>query len=137
MYTKQHPNHQTLDSFHPKCIQLLNQILKQDDHLDIVISSDWKYWVSLPEMQDFYRQQGIVKIPIAYTPYTPKYTWEHYPEQRSHEILTYIQDHNITEWVAVDDMNMSRYLSNFIHIDNPRIGIKHDNISQIIQILSS
>lgn len=79
MYLKAHPDNSTLVDFDPGCIQILNRMLEKDAHLEIVISSDWKYWVALDEMQEFYKRQGIKRAPIDYTPSTSEYNWESLP----------------------------------------------------------
>lgn len=70
---------------------------------EIVVSSDWKNWVSLSQMDDFYIDQNIIKTPVDYT----KNIFNKYSslsEQRAMEVKRYIEENNI-----VDD-------NKFIHI---------------------
>jgi hypothetical protein len=55
--------------FNKEAVQTVNSILDNNSEMQIVVSSDWRYWVMLPEMQDFYLSQGITKKPIGYTSY--------------------------------------------------------------------
>lgn len=135
MYTKIHPDHKTLDSFNPECIKILNEILENDPNIEIVISSDWKYWVSLETMQQFYKDQGILKYPIDYTPSTKNYSIKNYAQQRSLEIQAWVEKNLVTEWVAIDDLNMSSYLSNFVWIKNAQKGLEKSTIEKISNIL--
>jgi hypothetical protein len=132
MYTKKHPCPGKLDPFNTEAVSILNSILELDNTIEIVISSDWKYWVPLKEMCEFYQAQGILKTPIAYTPKTADYIWNQYPQQRSKEINTWLTDNmdvnNITKWVAIDDIDMRPYLDNFVWVSKPAEGILQDGI---------
>jgi hypothetical protein len=137
MYVNKHPNPGTLVDFDKDNIYLLNKILKTDENIEIIISSDWKYWVSIDEMRDFYRRQGIIKLPISYTKKTNVYNLSNYGEQRANEIKNYLESTtNITHWVSIDDIDMSKYLDNFVHIRQPTIGLKQEGIySSILKYL--
>ena len=135
MYTKKHPDHKTLDSFNPECIKILNKILETNSNIEIVVSSDWKYWVPLETMQQFYKDQGIHKQPIDYTPSTKNYSIKNYAEQRSIEIKTWVEKNSINEWVAIDDLNMSNFLNNFVWIQNSEKGLENSTIEKILSIL--
>lgn len=134
MYVKKHPNPGILDDFDKDNIDILNAILKIDETIEIVISSDWKYWVSIDEMREFYKQQGIIKLPIAYTEKTKVYTMNNYREQRAREIKKYLEElaSSITHWVAIDDIDMSNYLDNFVLITEVTDGLKQDGIYPLI-----
>lgn len=112
-----------LDNFDKKAIKILNEIIKETD-CEIVVSSDWKYIVTLEEMGWYYEQQGIIKKPIAYVDtidykeymdyihingygYGLAYESNHI---RSFEIKKYLVKHpEITHWVAIDDLDMRYY----------------------------
>lgn len=100
-----------LDNFDKKAIKILNEIIKETD-CEIVVSSDWKYIVTLEEMGWYYEQQGIIKKPIAYVDpiqydKLPNNKYYYAEDIRSIEINTYLENHpEITHWVAIDDMDM-------------------------------
>jgi hypothetical protein len=90
-------------------VRVLNEILLESD-ADIVVSSDWRLLCTLEEMQEFYKQMGVIKVPIGMTElYSTE--WEStgltLQEQRSIEIERYIEKHKPDKWVALDDMDLS------------------------------
>jgi hypothetical protein len=109
--------------FDPDSVIILNNIIQKTD-CEIVISSDWKTWVDLPQMQKFYSDQGIIKTPIAYTPKYERYDLSILAEQRSKEIKGWLKNSPVDKWVAVDDLDMRSHLDNFVFVDNPLLGIK-------------
>lgn len=134
MYLKEWPKTPNLVDFDKECVKVLNEIILKTD-CEIVISSDWKLWVSLDEMQKFYLNQGIIKSPISYTTHF-KYELN-IQTQRSNEILDWLEHNVIDEWVVVDDVDMSSYINNFIHIKDIKLGIKSNGIkNRIISILN-
>lgn len=137
------------DNFNKKAIEILNDIIKKTD-AEIVVSSDWKKWATCEEMGEYYESKGICKKPIAFTPnlntctihgnnfiWTPLWDLE---QERSIEIKQYLHDHpEITNWVAIDDLNMSDGedwknwgLKNFVLTPKSREGIKQSNIKEKI-----
>jgi len=122
MYIKRHPNPGTLDVFDSDAVRILNSILKADPSIEIVVSSDWKYWVSLERMRDFYKEQGIIKEPYDYTPKTEFYS-NPYESFRAKEIMSWLENNNVEAWVSIDDLDMRSYLKNFVWIDKPNEGI--------------
>ena len=130
MYTGKWPDRPILTNFDPEAIIILNSIL-QIENLEIVISSDWKYWVNLEEMGNFYTRQGIIKKPIGYTNNCSKESLT-IVESRSNEILDWLEKNQTTKWCCVDDLDMRQYLSNFIWIRDNKIGIKTEEIKDKI-----
>ena len=139
------------DNFNPGAVKVLNQILAETD-AEIVVSSDWRFDCTLEEMQDLYRKYGVIKSPIDYTPVSLPadcdYYWDpfdksEYEQTRSQEITLWLSEHpEVTNWVAVDDINMSERfddfgnklwgLSNFVHTKRMNEGIKQLSIKQKI-----
>ena len=138
------------DNFDPKAVSTLNSIIEKTG-ADIVVSSDWRYHATLEEMGEYYTMKCIIKKPIAYTPDLSECTWyldkdfEWTPgwdleQSRSIEIQQYLIDHpDITNWVAIDDLNMGNSeswkvwgLSNFVLTPRSREGIKQSGIKKKI-----
>ncbi len=91
-------------------VRVLNEILLESD-ADIIVSSDWRLLCTLEEMQEFYKQMGVIKVPIGMT---ELYSTEGFSkrgstleEQRSIEIEKYIEEHKPDKWVVLDDMDLS------------------------------
>ena len=130
MYTGKWPDKPTPIDFDSEAIVILNSIL-QIENLEIVISSDWKYWVNLEEMGNFYERQGIIKKPIGYTNTCPKESAS-IMECRSNEILDWLKENPTTKWCSVDDIDMRQHLSNFIWIEDAKLGIRTDDVKNKI-----
>lgn len=136
-----------MDDFDKKAVKVLNEIVEITG-CEIVVSSDWKNWGTLEQMQEMYVTRGI-KPPIDLTPmiqnctthnntfvWSP--TWE-LEQTRCLEIKQYLHDHpEITHWVAVDDLNLGKDvgdwgLDNFVHCKRPyNEGIKQSGVKEKI-----
>jgi hypothetical protein len=116
-----------MDDFDTEAIKVLNEILKETD-AEIIISSDWKKHGTLEEIQEMYKARGVIKLPIAVT---ESFQLE---SARVTEIQNFLVSHpEITKWVAVDDMNLSK-LENFVRTKpfGLKGGIKGDGIKEEI-----
>jgi hypothetical protein len=133
-----------MDSFDSKAVKVLNQIIEETG-CEIVISSDWKNWGNLEQMKKMYVTRGI-KPPIDLTPNMKDFDengfglfkWKNlYEAIRFTEIKEWLKNHpEVTHWVAVDDMNLSK-LENFVMTTKPyNEGIKQSGIKdKIIKFL--
>lgn len=107
------------DNFDEKCVNILNEVIKETD-CEIITTSDWRLEVTVEEMGKYYESQGIIKKPIdfthsmSYEEYVNYHVSETanymYEEIRAKEIKKYLAEHpEITHWVAIDDMDMRYY----------------------------
>ncbi len=147
------------DDFDDKAIKVLNSILEETG-AEIVVSSDWKRWANVEQMGEYYKQQGIIKKPIDFTPNLGQCDWiiDAYPggfmwsreweleQTRSIEIRQYLIDHpEITHWVSIDDLRMGKTgldysvpfvhdwgLDNFVETPFGSEGIKQSGIKEKI-----
>ena len=109
-----------LDDFDKGAVQILNQILKETG-AEIVVTSTWRLLSTVDEMREYYAQQGIIKIPIGFTPNL---------HNRTLEIETYLSENpNITNWVAVDDDRLN--VENFV-LTNFKTGLTESGIKEKI-----
>jgi hypothetical protein len=140
------------DDFDKKAIKLLNEIISETD-AEIVITSDWRYHATLEELREYYTNQGIIKKPIA----TTEMFKDIFPKEwsslrfraelefeRAKEISHWLSEHkSVTNWVAIDDLNMSEEffnkrgfesfgLNNFVHTIKENEGIKQLGIKEKI-----
>jgi len=129
-----------MDSFDTKAVKILNQITEETG-CEIVVSSDWKNWGDLEQMQEMYITRGI-KPPIDLTPDMKDFDedgfgffkWKNlYEAIRVNEILEWLKNHpEVTHWVAVDDLDLSK-LGNFVMTTRPyNEGIKQCGIKDKI-----
>jgi hypothetical protein len=137
-----------MDSFDDKAVKILNSIVEETG-CEIVVSSDWKRWGTLEQMQEMYITRGI-KPPIGLTPnlkdctiHGNNFIWSEkwdLEQKRSIEIKQYLHDHpEITRWVAIDDLDMGYEeewkpwgLENFILTPRSTEGIKQCGIKNKI-----
>jgi hypothetical protein len=129
-----------MDSFDGKAVKVLNSIIEETG-CELVISSDWKRHGTLEQMIAMYETRGI-KPPIDYTPNLKDFDenadgllkWRNqYDTIRVHEINEYLKNHpEVTNWVAVDDMDLSA-LDNFVMTTKPyNEGIKQCGVKDKI-----
>ena len=142
-----------LDNFDLKATKVLNSILLHNE-VEIVVSSDWKLFATLEELQDMFDKYGVIKSPIDTTPNLVSYqsksqfTQIELEQWRIKEIKTWLDNHpEVTNWVAVDDMylgekigpvsgNSNGGLTNFI-LTKQYVGIKECGIKEkIIKFLN-
>ena len=136
------------DDFDKKAVKILNEILNETG-AEIVVSSDWRYHATLEELGEYYISQGISKKPIGVTKrlgecdQPENFIWPRQwdlEQSRSLEILQYLRDNpEVTEWVAVDDLNMGKDeewkiwgLNNFVLTPKSSEGIKQSGIKEKI-----
>jgi hypothetical protein len=134
-----------MDNFNDKAVKVLNSILEETG-AEIVVSSDWKLYCTLEELQEMFIKYGVIKSPIDTTPnvelgYDKQYyTKEELAEYRVMEIKSWLK-HNpeVTHWVAVDDLDLgekfgliSGGLSNFVLTPKSSEGIKQLGIKEKI-----
>jgi hypothetical protein len=146
------------DNFDKKAIKILNEILEEIG-AEIVVSSDWRFHANLEELGEYYLSQGIIKKPIGVTDMFKDIFPSEWSQlrfradlelERSMEIQHWVDNHSeITNWVAIDDLDMSvqflgdRFsardgsdskpgLTNFVHTPRSSEGIKQCGIKEKI-----
>lgn len=130
MYIKKHPNPGILDLFDEAKVALLNTL-----DTEIVVSSDWRLWVPYEQMKTFYTCQGI-KAPIDYTTHKRSTNLKGtIAFMRACEINNWLAMHKVTHWVAIDDLDMTSYLTNFVRTD-PAVGLTVEKLEEILNYLS-
>jgi len=119
-------------NFDQGAVSILNEIIREVD-CEIVVSSDWKTWADLPTMKSFYIKQGIIKPPIGYTTTTNIKDLDDIAYLRAKEISEWLDSaDNITSWVAIDDLDMRKHLSNFVWIEDAEKGILAEGIKKSV-----
>ena len=148
------------DNFDKKAVKILNQILEESG-AEIIVSSDWRLYATLDELDEYYLAQGIIKAPIGITnknlvdcDVPNNFIWSRswdLEQCRSLEIHQYLKDHpDITHWAAVDDLNMGKTgldssmefehnwgLENFVYTPLSNEGIRQSGVKeQILKYLN-
>ncbi len=122
------------DDFDKKAVKVLNEVLKLTG-AEIVVSSDWRYHASLKELGEYYLEQGISKKPIGFTEDLrgKPVKMGDLERLRSLEIKNWVEKHpEVTNWVAVDDLNLGNDLGNFVLTPRKREGIKQCGVKDKI-----
>lgn len=123
------------ESFDQKCVNVLNEIIKETN-ASIILSSDWKENRSFTVLNEIFRDNGIITYVSDITPdlWGIKFTKLSELEKcRAEEILQYINEHHITNYVAVDDLNLTPWIpDNFVWCPNSKEGIKQNGIKEKI-----
>ena len=125
------PAHIRMDNFNSKAVKVLNEILELTGS-EIVVSSDWKLHCTLEQLQEMFREYGVIKSPIDVTPNEVLKKLSDIESNRVKEINKWLSEHpEVTHWVAVDDLNLSE-LTNFVHTKKMKEGIKQLGIKEKI-----
>lgn len=130
--------------FHDEAIEALNKICEHFSDVYIVISSDWRLAYTLDELHIIFNHFGfkyINRIIDITDNKNISIIW-HLEYNRAFQISNYIKKHTISKWVAIDDLNMSYYFTNYLQLPNNFVKIDGDirnflsnNINKIISIL--
>lgn len=129
--------------FNYKAVRVYNDILEKTG-AEIVISSDWRHHWTLEQLQEIFLEFAkIIKAPIDTTSYIPGGTLQQLEEYRAKEILQHVEKHNPTSWVAIDDLDLGKYMlpwiSNlhFVHLPRMSEGIKQSGKAEkVINLLN-
>lgn len=104
------------------CCKSLTRIIEQT-RAKIVISSDWKHHYTTDDLKQMFQYYDIQNSIIGCTGNEGKMSGS-YEYNRSLQIEAYLERNpEINNWVAVDDLNMSTMLKNFILISDVTKGI--------------
>lgn len=123
-------------NFDSKCVDVFNNIL-DNTTTKIVLSSDWKNSYDINTMNNIFKYNGIKSYIVHYTPdlWGVKYkSLKELEECRANEILTFVELHDVKNYVAIDDLNLSPWISekHFVHCARTNEGIKQLNIKEKI-----
>lgn len=119
------------EHFNARCTENLNAIIETTG-AHIVITSSWRQYLSLWQLQRMCKKRGIKGEIVGVTPIRSIH--------RGNEIDSWLSKKNCHRYVILDDMNESQFnkhqRSSLIICDG-RKGLSHDNTRQAIDILSS
>lgn len=97
--------------FNKKCVDNFNKILEQFSNVEILLSSDWrKYW-SIKELDIIFKNNGVIKSPIDALG-DSNYFSGLLTKKRMGIIEEYIREKNLLDkkWIIIDDLNISHFL---------------------------
>jgi hypothetical protein len=95
--------------FNNGCVKVFNEILLKTD-AEIVLSSDWRRYWTLDQLDLIFRFNGVIKSPKDVTEIDPvSMSW--LEKNRANEIGKYLlNNRDIKQWVVIDDLNMSEFM---------------------------
>lgn len=143
--SKKHPHwDEHFMKFDAKAVKVLNYVLEQTG-AEIVLSSDWKNHFTLKEIQEIFEYCGVIKTPIAFTPNSIYYQDGFLEGGRAYEIRKYIEEHELTQWAVIDDLNIMNsghddfFEGRFVHCKRSATeGIKQSGLKEkLIKILNN
>jgi hypothetical protein len=127
--------------FDPKCVKVFNEILDSTG-ADIVLSSDWREYFSLKDLNTIFKFNGVNKSPVDVT-ISELASFGNQTMNRAFQIGEYVTRNNITNYVVIDDLNVGKYMvitneENKFVLTNDFEGIKQLGIkNKIINILTN
>jgi hypothetical protein len=124
---RMHEKWGAIKKFDKKAVKVLNKII-EESNCEIVISSDWKRGYSLEELQGIFEWNNILKKPIDCT-------FNRFDMDKNYEIMSYVNNHELKKWVAIDDLPL--WVNNFVQCRRQNEGIKQTGIKdKVLQYLS-
>lgn len=128
--------------FDEKCVKVFNSILEKLNDVIIILSSDWKLTYTIEQMNRIFEINGVNAKVTDITPslWGVRFTsLSQLEECRAGEILKYVEEHQITNWLAIDDLNLSKWIpENFVQTPRANEGIKQSSVKdKIINILNN
>jgi len=127
--------------FDDKCVKVFNQIL-DETNARIILSSDWKLHYSLEALNNIFEVNEIIEpiTDITISLWGEKYRRVSQLEDcRAEEILDFVNRYDITNWVAIDDLDLSPWITdNFVHTPRVNEGIKQSGVkNKILRIIGN
>jgi len=87
-----------------KCVEIFNQIIEETD-AEIVLSSDWKLYWNINELEEIFKYNGVIKSPIDVT--NDKNFSSVLVLDRFHQIKDWVTQNKPKTWIVIDDLDMS------------------------------
>jgi len=126
--------------FDEKCVKIFNDIIEKTNPI-IILSSDWKDRYTIAMLNEIFEWNKVNAKVSDITPssWGVKFTsLQQLEECRSYEINTYANINEITNFVAIDDLNLKLWIpENFVHCTRVNEGIKQSGVKdKILNILN-
>jgi hypothetical protein len=125
--------------FDEKCVKIFNTIIEKTNPI-IILSSDWKTHYTIDQMNEIFVWNGVNAKVSAVTPSSWGVMFtslQQLEECRSHEINKFVNENGITNFVAVDDLDLKPWIpENFVRCTKANEGIKQSGVKdKILKIL--
>lgn len=122
--------------FDRDCTKILNAVIDKTD-CEIIISSTWKHFFDLRQIQEIFTWNGVKKTPSGFTPnYNENLAANEEPDTiKCKEILEWLSKFNPEgrfNWCAADDWDLSFALQNFVGCSDNTQGLKFKGVYEKI-----
>jgi hypothetical protein len=119
----------------PYAIERFQHIFTIIPEAEIVISSTWRKYYTIEELRDEFVNVGF-KYPEKIVGYTPNLFHDR-TKYRGHEIQQYCEEHNIENYVIIDDSTdmLPKQKKHFVNTHNAS-GLTFDDVIEVIHKLS-
>jgi len=126
--------------FDEKCVKIFNQIIEKTDPI-IILSSDWKDRYTITVLNEIFKWNDVhAKVSgVTDSSWGMQFrSMQQLEECRSFEINKYVNENQLTKWVAIDDLNLKLWIpENFVHCTRANEGIKQSGVKdKILKILT-
>jgi len=134
-----HPDYNRY-GFDEKCVKVFNEIIEKTNPI-IILSSDWKDDYSMEVLNRIFKINGVNAVVTDITPnlWGVKFkTLQELDECRATEILDYVKEHQIENYIAIDDLDLSPWIDykHFVRTLRANEGIKQTEVrDRILNIL--
>ena len=123
--------------FDKGCVDIFNEILTETG-AEIVLSSDWKYYYTLDQLDIIFKENSVIKSPIDVTT-DDMVSMSYLEKNRAYQIKTYIKTNKNEKYVIIDDLNLYNFYesleNNFVRTYNSE-GLKQLGVNdKIIKLL--
>lgn len=119
----------------PYAIERFQHIFTIIPEAEIVISSTWRKHYTIEELRAYFVSMGF-KYPEKIVGYTPNFSYDR-KKYRGHEIQQYCEEHNIDNYVIIDDSTdmLPKQKKYFVNTHNAS-GLTFDDVIEVIHKLS-
>ena len=128
-------------NFDAKCVRVFNEILERTKlggkEPVVILSSDWKTHYKIETMNNIMAYNNAYCVIEDYTPNLCGVKFKsaaQLEDCRADEILKYVHEHDIEDWVAIDDLDLSPWISekHFVCTPQHMEGIKQSGVKDKI-----
>jgi len=126
--------------FDKKCVMVLNEIIKKTNP-HIILTSDWKYGFTIERMNEIFKLNRVNGVISDYTRslWGIRFkTFQELDECRATEILKYVEEYQVENYIAIDDLDLSPWIDDkhFVRTLRANEGIKQTEVKdKILNIL--
>lgn len=118
-----------LYKWNEKCVNVLNEILTETG-AEIVLSSDWRRYFTMDELDQIFKWNNVNKSPIAVTDEIKYRMSSDLEIDRIYQIDRFLKNNEIKNWVCVDDLDLkSDIVINFVRVET-EFGLSADGVKE-------